>query len=98
MKYRKYHFPPLSITHVAMYVLPSCINPHILLHTLPQPVDIMFSRPQHSTFIISTMYTPSFITITYKSYNIDTIQIAMKNDYHNSPLITHTSQTYHLFP
>ena len=81
---------------------PSSINPHILLHMPPQPVDIVFmsisNGPQHSTFIISPLYTPSFIIIMYKSYNVNTIQIAIKNNHHNSPPIIHTSQTYHLFP
>ena len=55
------------------------------------------NRPQHSILIISPSYTPSFITITYKSYNINTIHIANKNNHHNSPPINHTFQTYHAY-
>ena len=103
LKYRKYHFPPPTIKSVATYVPPSSINPHILPHTFPQPVDIMFSwalvigpNTVHSSYLPT--YTPLFITITYKSHNIYTILIAIKNNHHNFPPITYTSQTYHLFP
>ena len=95
--------PPPTITPIDTYVPLSFIHPQILLHTLTQHVDIMFfmsvsNRPHHCTFIISTTYTPSFITITYKSYNVNIIQITIKNNQHNSSPITHTSQTYHQFP
>ena len=67
----------------------------------PQPVDNVFmsvsNRPQHSIFIISPTFTPSLITITYKSYKINTMQIANKNNHHNSSLLTHLSQTYHAY-
>ena len=53
---------------------------------------------QHCTFILYTMYTSSFTTITYKSYNVNTTQISIKNNHHNPPTITHTTQTHHLFP
>ena len=43
------------------------------------------TRPQHSTFILSTTYTLSFTTIAYKSYNVNTNQITIKNYHHNSP-------------
>ena len=45
-------------------------------------------------FFLSTTYTPSFITITYKSYNVNTLLITIKNNNHNPPPITHTPQTY----
>ena len=45
------------------------------------------NRPQHSTVILSTMYTVSFTTKAYESYNVDTNQIAIKNDHHNPQLL-----------
>ena len=80
---RMYHVPPLIPISFFM-------SSHNLLHYVFMNVS---NRPQVSIFIISPTYTPSFITITYKSYNINTTQIANKNNHHNSPPITYTSQT-----
>ena len=101
LKHRKYHFPPSTITPVTIYVhLPPLISISFFIRLTIYWQNCFMSvinRPQHSTFILSTMYTPSFITITYKSYNINTIQITNKNNHHNCPPITHTSQTYHAY-
>ena len=100
LKHRKYHFPPPTITPATKYVPLPSINPYILLHTICWHYVSMSvcNKPHRSTFFLSTTYTPSFITITYKSYNVNTVQITIKNNHHNPPPITQTSQTYHLFP
>ena len=55
-------------------------------------------RPQPSTFILSTTYTLPFSTNVYITHNINTKHVIIKNDHHNRPTITHTTQTRHLFP
>ena len=100
LKPPKYYFPPPTITPTATYVPPSSVNPHILLSMPLLSVDIVFmsvnNRPQHSTFILSITYTPSFITITYKSYSVNTVQIDIKNNHHNPP--TYYPYLPNLFP
>ena len=53
--------------------------------------------PEHS-FILSTRYTLPFSTTAYKSHNINTKHITIKNNHLNCPTITYNTHTRHQFP
>ena len=65
------------------------LNPYTLLHTPSLPINLYFmgvnNRLQYSTSILSTTYTQMFTAIAYKSYNVNTKQITIKNKHHNPP-------------
>ena len=109
LKHSKYHFTPLTITPTTTYVPPSSINLHILIHMPPRTVDIMFSW--ELVIGSNTVHSSRTLhTIMYKSYNINTVQITIKNDHHNPTPIKypstvvftvimayHTTLTYYFF-
>ena len=68
-----------------------CVNVVLMLY------DLYTILEKDRGYILSTMYPLSFSRIVYKSYNINTKHITIKNNHLNCPTITHTSQTRHLF-
>ena len=60
---------------VASPRLKNPVCPAICWHYVSMSVR---NRPQHITFFLSITYTPSFITITYKSYNVNRVHITIK--------------------